>query len=643
MSRFIDMRFGRAVLASLALAVLLVLPSCALGEDPVAVLEVTPEAQRVNATFAFRGELSHSLEGAVVQYEFSFGDGNSTGWTGEGLALHTYAAPGTYLAKLRVRDSLGLVSKEAERVVTVNPPNRPPIVVLALDSRELPVGAEARIDLTASLDPEGGPLEYFVDFGDSLDSGWTENPVLLHTYHTRGDFTVRALARDAEGAVAGAEPVRVSCVDAGLLSRDLVLLVFIFVGLVIMVGFTGNYLFKRYGVPDVLSLLVLGLIVGPVFKLVDVALLTRFALFFGGLALMILLFDGGLNLPLRRVMGEAPRAAALGLLGFLFTMGLVGLFSGYFLFEGRWSYGLLLGAIIGGTSGAIILPLVQKLDVGDEIKTVLSIESALTDVLCVVAAIAIIQIIVPISGEGMGASEISRSVLSAFTIGAFIGGILGVVWVWVLRKIEGVEYGFMLTIAAVFIVYSLTEWSQGSGPVSTLIFGLVLSNGEPIGRLLQMREAATVTAAMKGFHSEISFFIRSFFFVYIGLIISISDVWVGVWGLLIVGVAALARWLAVKISLFRSPFSSRSDLFTIMMPRGLAAAVLAMMPMQYGVERGVVFKELAFTVIIATVIITTIGVPLSQRRRARPSPLTPVGLATEAIRAPPPAPVPPPA
>ncbi|MEM4729889.1 MAG: cation:proton antiporter [Thermoplasmata archaeon] len=612
------MRHSRSLVLALVafiLAALLPSASSALSE-PVAVLEVLPAAQRVGGAFTFRGALSYSPEGTVVAYDFSFGDGNSTGWVGTHTVQYTYERPGSYTVKLRVRDDEGGVSKETERTVAVLPPNRAPTAVIAIDSREFPRGAEVRVDLTGSSDPEGDTLLYYVDFGDGIDSGWTYNPILFHTYSIAGEYNISARVKDMEGAESAPAQMKVRIVEAGLLSKDLVLLIFIFVGLVIMVGFVGNFIFKKYGVPDVLSLLVLGLIVGPVFQLVDVALLSRFALFFGGLALMILLFDGGLNLPLRKVVGEAPRAAALGFLGFLFTMGTVGIFTGLFLFDGRWSYGLLLGAIIGGTSGAIVLPLVQKLDVSDEIKTDLSIESALTDVLCVVAVIAIIQVIVPSSGAGMGPSEIARSVLSAFTIGAFIGGILGVLWVWVLRKIERAEYGFMLTIAAVFIVYSLTEWSQGSGPVATLIFGLVLSNGEPIGRLLQMREAATVTTAMKQFHSEISFFIRSFFFVYIGMIISIKDFWTVLWGLLIVGVAVAARYAAVKLALFRSTFSDRSDLFTVLMPRGLAAAVLAMMPLQYGVEKGVVFKELAFVVIIVTVIITTVGVPLTQRRRA---------------------------
>ncbi|MBM4249230.1 MAG: PKD domain-containing protein [Euryarchaeota archaeon] len=581
--------------------------------EPQAVLDVSPGSQRVGLPFTLNGSRSFAVDGYVTSYDFIFGDGNSTGWTPEAAVTHNYTEPGNYTALLRVRDNRNQTSREVGVMVVVLPPNQRPEAVLEVDQRKFPVGTDVRFDLTRSTDFEDEELMYFIDFGDEYDSGWTTSPVVIHTYRSVGTFTAKAYVRDSEGLASNQTALKLESETAPLLNRELVLLVFLFMGAVIIVGFLGNYIFKRFGIPDVLSLLVLGILIGPVFKLVDTVLLSRFALFIGGLALMILLFDGGLNLQLRKVVGEAPRSALLGVLGFLFTMVGVGLVSGYLVFNGNIMMGLLLGAIIGGTSGAIVMPLVMKLQCGDETKTILSVESALTDVLCVVAAIALAQIVAGGSAAGMDASGIANSILGAFSIGAVLGGVFGILWVWVLKKIERAEYGFMLTLAGVFCLYSLTEWTGGSGPVAALIFGLVLSNGEPFGRLFQMKEAATVTRDMKQFHSEISFFIRSFFFVFIGLIISIGSLMVALFGLLIVAVAVGARFAAVKISLFRSPQSSMSGLFTVLLPRGLAAAVLAMMPQQYNIPESNLIKELVFVVIIVTVVITSAGVPLTSR------------------------------
>lgn len=83
-------------------------------------------------------------------------------------------------------------------------------------------------------------------------------------------------------------------------------LVFILTGVIISLGFIGNYLFKRKGIPDNLILILFGLLLGPIFHLVEPSRFAGIAPIFSSIALLIILLDGGMNLNLFKVLGESP-------------------------------------------------------------------------------------------------------------------------------------------------------------------------------------------------------------------------------------------------------------------------------------------------------------------------------------------------
>jgi cell volume regulation protein A len=123
--------------------------------------------------------------------------------------------------------------------------------------------------------------------------------------------------------------------------------------------------------------------------------------------------------------------------------------------------------------------------------------------------------------------------------------------------------------------------------------------------------------SVRGFHSQISFLIRSFFFVFTGLLFSFSSFTMVLFGLLLAFVFLGTRFFAVKLSFFKSSSKDSENLMTIMLPRGLAAAVLASLPFTSGVPGSQVFPEIVFIVIFATIIICTVGVAVL-KKKAKP-------------------------
>jgi len=391
--------------------------------------------------------------------------------------------------------------------------------------------------------------------------------------------------------------------------------IFTALGVIIVLGFLGNYLFKKTGIPDILILIVLGLLLGPVFHIVDPSIFTDFSQIFAALALMILLFEGGLNLNIYKVFQESSRATLLAFIVVVTSMIITSLFAMFFL---GWDLlpGLLLGAMVGGSSSSIVVPLMRKIKVGEKIVTLMSLESAFTDALTVVVGIAVLQLL--ISPTNNGVYSVTHGIASAFSIGAMFGLLGGIIWLKTLKSIEGEPYKNILTLAIVFLIYSLVETLGGNGAISSLMFGLVLGNARAISRIIRSKEEMKTERTMKEFHSEISFLVRTFFFVYLGMIVMISNLYLVFLSILLSSLLLITRIFSVYLTTIKNPVLKKSrDLMSIMLPRGLAAAVLSQLPIAYGIENANVYPDIVLTVIMTTVIICTMGVFIISKRNKK--------------------------
>ena len=101
--------------------------------------------------------------------------------------------------------------------------------------------------------------------------------------------------------------------------NELVTLSFTLFALIIIIGSLSSYLFRKTGLPDMLFLIFLGLIFGPVLKLIKYEDIVGIAPYISVIALIIILFDGGISLNLRKIFLESPRAILLALLNFFMS------------------------------------------------------------------------------------------------------------------------------------------------------------------------------------------------------------------------------------------------------------------------------------------------------------------------------------
>ena len=451
---------------------------------------------------------------------------------------------------------------------------------------------------------------------------------------------------------------------------------FLAVAGIIVIGFTATLIFERTRVPDLLILILLGLLLGPVtltyfgISFVQPGVLQLATPYFTSLALMFILFDGGLNL---RLLEVVRKLGVVGIhTGLNFILAVFGIaFATSILLGYDWVVALLLGAILGGTSSAVVIGIVRALHVSDETKIVLTLESVITDVLCVVTVLALMELLK--SGPGGSMTIVFQDLAQAFAVSLVFAIAAGIAWLFLLQKVEKRPFSYMLTIAVLFGLFALSELSGGSGAMSAFVFGLVLGNHVDFAKRLRIRARFVIDARIKQFHSELAFVIRTFFFVFLGVVftfdfgggwrVSTSLPFLaglnGTFALFLLGVFAIflvivfARVLTARIfTLVRPKPPAERRILWSLMGRGLAAAVLASLPFTvpafvdpsgsgelyyqtvlapYETQ----FTNIAFFIILLTVVATTVGVVVSERalgRATRATPQIPEWRGLEAVR-----------
>jgi cell volume regulation protein A len=355
-----------------------------------------------------------------------------------------------------------------------------------------------------------------------------------------------------------------------------------------------------------LYLIFLGIVVGPIMGLFNPDTIMSLAPFIAALSLDIILFDGGMKMKLHEVFAETPIATLLAIVGFIVETVIVAVFTHYVL-GFPWLYGLLFGTIFGGGGDAVaVISLVMRAKISKKCETVLGLESVIDDILCVVGSLVITNIL--ITGQA-DSSIIFKEIASQFLLGGTIGVIFGLIWLKILRKIEGASYTYMVTIAVVFFSYTTSEYLGGSGALSSFLFGLVLGNESEIVNMLKWRKGNDESneAGLKRFEDEIAFLIRSFFFVYLGLIASNITLNSLFWGFLITFLLLVSRFGTIKLITRHNALSSEAGKMSIIATRGVVAAILATIPMQNHLLYGNLFLNLTVVVIILSAILCTTG------------------------------------
>jgi NhaP-type Na+/H+ or K+/H+ antiporter len=172
---------------------------------------------------------------------------------------------------------------------------------------------------------------------------------------------------------------------------------------------------------------------------------------------------------------------------------------------------LIVGAIVGGTSSALVIPIIDQLKMREDSKRILIFESIINDVLCIVLTFSLV--------EAYKLGEIKIGLMTLKVIAAFmLAGLLGVIgallWSMILKRIRTLQNSTFTTLAFVFIVYGIVEFFGFSGAIAALVFGYTISNVSRMKfsmfRYSERLQTTELDSRERGFFSEISFLLKTF-------------------------------------------------------------------------------------------------------------------------------------
>lgn len=387
----------------------------------------------------------------------------------------------------------------------------------------------------------------------------------------------------------------------------------IFLGLLVFSAHLFSMIFSKKKIPDVLLLLIIGVLIGPVLNLVTPEDFGSMGSVFTSVTLVVILFEGGTGISISDLKESWRSTIKLTASSFLSAAVIVSVICNFFGMDLLNS--IITGSILAGTSSAVVIPLAQHLKLSNQTKTSLILESALTDVLCIVFAFAFID--AKLMGNGLNVGKVAGNVLSSFVLAILIGFVGAIVWASLLQKIRQLRNSMFLTPAYLFIIYGVAEVLGYSGAIASLAFGITIANMEYFNfkflEKYQKNKNLKLNDNEKSFIGEIGFVLKTFFFVYVGLSIPFSDFH----SIMIGAIITLALFgVRVIVAKFFSPSSANSfdkSAISVMIPKGLAAAVLASVPEQLGLPGGESIKYITFSVVLFSILLCSILILLIER------------------------------
>jgi cell volume regulation protein A len=378
----------------------------------------------------------------------------------------------------------------------------------------------------------------------------------------------------------------------------------ILLGGLLVLAFLAEEAFRRLRLPPVLVLMACGLILGPATGLLPAERFSAVAPHFGALAFLLILFEGGLDLNLTAVVSRLRAGLALAAIGF----GAAALAAGALATAAGLApdQAVVLAVVVAPISGAIVLPLASRLGLREEVRTLVVLEAALADVLGVLAMTLLKQL----HAGGGWAGLVALGSLMAALFSILLAVAAGLLWPRVLRRLGDRRFVDVLTFGGALAMWGFVEMLGASGALAVLVLGVTLANEreflDAVGA--QVEPVASVTGdAVKRLHlftAQLTFLVRTFFFVFLGVVIEFGSLRLSR-ALLAMGFVALfvcVRRLVIDGLEASGAFAlSEQEKRTVwlMQPRGLVSAVLAIEASHLGVDDGS-FLGVVFLVILAT-------------------------------------------
>ncbi len=377
-------------------------------------------------------------------------------------------------------------------------------------------------------------------------------------------------------------------------SLDSVSIAILLGAVLVMAGILSSLLALRFGAPLLLVFLVIGMLAGDSgpgqLQFDDV----RTTYLVGSVALALILFDGGLRTRFQNIRSVLAPSMVLATIGVLLTA-LITAPVAKFALDLNWTEALLVGAVVASTDAAAVFLLVhaQGLRLRPRVGATLEAESGSNDPFAVFLTLMLVEFIsVGHSSPVHVALELGREAV----LGAVIGVVGGRVMVMALNRValpQGLHAPFVATTA--LVIFGAAQLVHGSGFLAVYLAGIIVGNRPTRAHttIVTFLDAATWLAQIV-------------MFVLLGLLVSPQRLGASAGPAVVVALVLMlvARPVAVFLCLAPFRFNWREKIFIAWTGlRGAVAIFLASIPMLVGLSKAYLYFDVAFVVVIISLLL----------------------------------------
>jgi potassium/hydrogen antiporter len=334
----------------------------------------------------------------------------------------------------------------------------------------------------------------------------------------------------------------------------------------------------------------------------------------GVVALIMILFDGGMDIGWRRFRRAVVPIASLGVVG-TFTTALVMAGCAHYLLDFDWTTAGILAAALAPTDPAVMFSILGNREIGGRTGTILEGEAGVNDPVGIALMIGMLEFATADDGSLWMVAE---EFVLEMGVGLAVGVAGSALLVLFIRRVQLPSEGLypLRTLAAAGVIYGLASVAGGSGFLAVFIAGLVLGDLD----LPHKRQ-------IRRFHMALASLAEIVVFVALGLTVNVSELFENnVWrdGLLLaVALAFIAR--PVGLAPLLAPLRLRTGEKLFIAWSGLRGAVpilLAAFALLAEVDDARRIYELVFVVVTFSVIVQGATIPFVASRfgvRMRPA------------------------
>lgn len=377
---------------------------------------------------------------------------------------------------------------------------------------------------------------------------------------------------------------------------------FLLGGLLLFLSVISTTLSARLGLPLLLMFLGVGMLAGE--QGVGGIEFDNFftATLIGQLALAVILLDGGLRTKLESFRIGLKPASILASWGVVATVGLLGVFATIYMGV-DWRLGLLMAAIVGSTDAGAVFSLLRNSGVrlNERVQATLEIESGANDPMAIFLVTALIAL--TMNPEDAGVISFILMLLQQLGFGLAAGYFGGKVLARLVHRLNLAEglYALMI-VSGGLLVFAFTNLIGGSGFLAVYLAGILVGNQHS-------HATEHVLRVMDG----LAWLAQAVMFVVLGLLVTPTRLWEH--GLDALAIATflmlVARPLAVVSGLWKFHYNPRELAYISWVGlRGAVPITLAMMPLMMGVPNARLLFDVAFAVVILSLLIQGATIPV---------------------------------